>query len=534
MTKKKINKNESVNQSYTSNSNSNGKINIADYLFGIFLFIVMLFHLVICPFTKVEESFNLQAIHDIIHHGISNDREQLASYDHLEFPGVIPRTFIGSLLVSAVTVPIKKFFEAVISDPEHQYSKLLDLFICRGVLGLFTSIALFKFQRAISWKFGRVTGYWFSLITLTQFHLMFYMTRTLPNTFAMVPVLFALANWLRDKTGPMVVWLTIAIFIFRSEVLVLAGPIVLCCLVVQRNLSFGKFILLGIVTAVLSVATSVGIDSYFWRRWLYPEGEVFLFNTVENKSSEWGTSPFYWYFLNALPKTLALSTLLFFAGIFYEGKRVAVYIVPVLVFVGLYSILPHKELRFIFYSIPVINMVSSLGAYRLTTTVKLNRFFKLIVSLGIVGIIVGNFLLSMGFLYVSSFNYPGGYSFISLHSHLGITDSSGLFLLKQNNDSNHQKYKIHIDNLAAITGVSRFGEVATTNQFEYSKKERDVILTDYTHIIAPNTTSTNKGFIEIDSIDSYSSIKFSKEYPYIQIINLPSLYIMENDKYNRK
>ena len=60
-------------------------------------------YLFLAPYTKVEESFSIQATHDILTYGlpITNVTERLhEQYDHLTFTGSVPRSFVGPLLLA--------------------------------------------------------------------------------------------------------------------------------------------------------------------------------------------------------------------------------------------------------------------------------------------------------------------------------------------------------------------------------------------------------------------------------------------------
>lgn len=95
---------------------------------------------------------------------------------------------------------------------------------------------------------------------------------------------------------------------YRSELLILCGILGIWIVFVERGVSLWRALGAGIGSALASICmrslatslssscsgVSVLVDSVFWGRILWPEGVVFFFNTVLNKSHEWGIFPLSW------------------------------------------------------------------------------------------------------------------------------------------------------------------------------------------------------------------------------------------------
>jgi alpha-1,6-mannosyltransferase len=54
----------------------------------------------------------------------------------------------------------------------------------RAVVGLLNAAAMLYFRAALRTSFGRTAANWYALLQASQFHVIYYASRTLPNMFA--------------------------------------------------------------------------------------------------------------------------------------------------------------------------------------------------------------------------------------------------------------------------------------------------------------------------------------------------------------
>lgn len=351
---------------------------------------------------QVEESFNLQATHDVLVHG-----RNITAYDHHEFPGVVPRTFLGPAYLALWSSPALALVKHL------QLPKIFLQLAVRGVLAALVCSALWRMKARVAQRLGERTALALTLLVCCTPHFLFYASRTLPNVFALYLVLNGYAEWmylpqqqpvwsfvgmLWPQGGQIlfswplaraITFFVLAVIWFRCDMLVLLGPVALSWLIMGKA-NMLQLLVLGGIIGVVALTITVGFDSWMWQRWLWPEGEVLFFNTVLNRSHEYGVSPWHWYFTSALPRSMLAALVLVPLGcvrlaaapagripggpatsLLAAAKRVRLdahiceYTFPALLFVGLYSFLPHKELRFILPALPLLFVAAARGATRL-------------------------------------------------------------------------------------------------------------------------------------------------------------------------
>jgi len=546
----------------------------------LFLFGVSLGYLILCPYTKVEESFAMQATYDLYYHGLGpairrvlllmsselpndeNDLDELflsLPYDHLQYPGVVPRTFAGPALLTTftgVTAKVVKLILGITLEP-HRLQ-----FLMRFGLMLLVLHALHRLAQSIQSKFGggpgRVGGgssqflsTWFLLICASQFHIPFYGSRTLPNTFALCLVTHAYTEWFYGKPY-MACWiLVVCATVVRCDVIILLTTIGLSMLL-RGEITLPGAILTGLSGGISALLTTVPLDSILWvqrgkrtttsllKSLVWPEGVVLFYNTIQNKSSDWGVMPWHWYFSRALPRSMITTLLLIpiactavidwltwcitlarrkhknknneavtehalLSSMDHSNNKITTtylslpplihnihnnttimpYILPVFGFIILYSFLPHKEMRFIFPALPMLNVAAAIGFDRIytlhcrwhqssldggtnnmlripkqhhskknetrTNSRTLLSILSTLLLLGGTMCILVTFLCSCVFGIISHYNYPGGVALSLLEPLVTAAVAEDI-----TSPRHHQNIHVCLDVASSMTGITLF------------------------------------------------------------------------------
>lgn len=470
----------------------------------IILFSSITLMLLISPYTKVEESFNVQALHDFIN--IGADRIEL--FDHTTFQGAVKRTCIGALFLSFPSIFIHNTMEnwakSLISFAIliHTYlptsinaflsvesmekifllTKLPQLLITRFLLSILTFFSILKLRKSIKKacnKNSNMVGIWFSLLFYPLPHILYYSSRFLPNFICFPLTNFAVSLFIKGDINRAISVFVFTGMIYRFEVLIFTGILTFLCLIgFLRHgaplISLRETVVSVLAAVLLGGFLSSKVDSYFWDvDFTIPEFESFLFNIVGGNSSDWGVESVYAYFVKYLPKlfisgfdlVLVLSAIFLVLSVLsYIYKRKLIYEVDhvnysvgtttllmwaSIFYICVLSLNGHKEWRFLTYTIPIL-CIGAANSFEwiITRFPKLRTVCKMMIIVSYLASIIFSFLFAI----ISSWNYSGGDSVQKLNLRLIEMYESNKVMLKP--------VIIHWDVGTCMNGGSLFTQLA--------------------------------------------------------------------------
>jgi alpha-1,6-mannosyltransferase len=373
--------------------------------------IVFIVHAALAPYHKVEEGFATGGVYDIM--------ESVHRSDRLETDWV-PRSSIP-IYILAFLSRISGYLLAFIPTSLHP----------RLWTAVFSHVCLTWLVQTVRRRFGDDCAMLLVLFVIVQFHIPFYASRMLMNTFGLGLSLVGVALYLDGRFLSALFVLVATSFAIRLDIFPLAVGVGLDYLLFGGKLQTSQVVCrflsgcrAGLGGLALAGILSVLADSTFYGKFpMWAEMHVIHFNVIQNKSSVWGVQVWHWYLSDALPRALGLVFLFLFVKR-YNFFTFRILLATVLIPVAILSLLPHKETRFIFPSIVFATLVASIQAVSFLRTSS-----SLVKNTVLPVVVLGTLAMSAIRLLVSSCNYPGGDTWAALGPFLrGQAPLSGLVL----------------------------------------------------------------------------------------------------------
>lgn len=321
-----------------------------DLLCYLCLPIVSLHFLLENQYVGVEERFIINTAYDFAYDTPHNE------FQHIKNPHVVPRTIIPSLILAAISKPL------IWLGVENLTIQL----ILRAIVGLQGVLGYYFLAHAIGREYGKNAKRGFLLLCTVQYKLVYNISRTYPNILAQNILLFMWGYMVKGEYLAAIKITCYIAVILRSEVALFLFPLCLGYLLFYKG-NVLKLLRTGIIHCFTALFITVIPDSIFWRNWgriVWPELTAFVFNVVDGNSIYWGEREFLYYF-QRLPNILGIyfipMVLFLGLGLLRHRKKMIFPFMAAIFYILIYSFLPHKEERFITYTVPVLNHLIVLG-----------------------------------------------------------------------------------------------------------------------------------------------------------------------------
>ncbi|XP_053573474.1 GPI mannosyltransferase 3 [Bombina bombina] len=193
-------------------------------------------------------------------------------------------------------------------------------------------------------------------------------SRTLTNTMETVLSTFALYYYplegsSRKNSTKYLIFVAFA-FIIRPTAVILWVPLLFYHFVKQQkkvDLILQQYAPVGLFT----VGASLIVDRIFFGEWTLVQWNFLKFNVLQNIGSFYGSHPWHWYITQGFPVILGSHLPFFFHGCFLTPRRYRILLVAVAWTLLIYSMLSHKEFRFIYPVLPLCMIFCGFSISRL-------------------------------------------------------------------------------------------------------------------------------------------------------------------------
>ncbi|XP_008551439.1 GPI mannosyltransferase 3 [Microplitis demolitor] len=214
-------------------------------------------------------------------------------------------------------------------------------------------------------------------------------SRTLTNTMETCLTMITLSVFPWDnerKYGSQYLWLVGFMCFIRPTAAIMWAPLCLYHIYTSNKTILQlirDYVLIGLCTFTIATA----IDSYYYGKFVITPWEFFKINVLTEVASHYGVEPSYWYLLNALPVFLLVKIFILPISIYQIIKTQKINSKPVITLgivlwtITIYSMLPHKEHRFILPLLPLLIYICTCFEYPKSVSITMKKVVNVIMYL---------------------------------------------------------------------------------------------------------------------------------------------------------